>query len=80
MLLSLGVFGTKLSMKQEIRVSKMLKDHFQLNQFGLNYDNSKDFLRPLVSIPLQFSSQNSDDDLLHKGGSCTAEVEFEFPT
>ena len=72
MLLSLGVFGTKLSMKQEIRVSKMLKDHFQLNQFGLNYDNPKDFLRPLVSIPLKFSSHNSDTDLPHRVILCVS--------
>ena len=49
------------SLKQEISVSKMLKDHFQLNQLGLNYDNPKDFLRPLVSITSQFSGENSDN-------------------
>ena len=66
MLVSLRVCGTKLSLKQEISVSKMLKDHFQLSQFGLNYDNPKDFLRPLVSIPLQFSGHNSDTDHLQR--------------
>ena len=51
--LSVRVNGTKISLKQEIGASKMLKDHFQLNQLTLNYDNPKDFLQPLVSIPLQ---------------------------